>query len=71
MKYLIFHLISQKIVSQLFLEYLISRFLRIFRECLGILEFARVKFHDFSQIAKVAKFNNRKIKWEINKVLQK
>ena len=41
----------------IFRENLIWRFL-------GILDFASIKFHDFSQIAKVAKFNTREIKWE-------
>ena len=52
----------------IFREYLTSGFLGIYKEFLvnfgRFLDFARIKFRDSSQIAKLAKFNTREIKWE-------
>ena len=49
----------------------ISRFLGLFREISGILggflDFASIKFCDFSQIARIARFNNKTL--SENKVL--
>ena len=52
----------------IFGEYLISGFLGIYNAFLlnfgGFLDFARIKFRDSFQIAKLAKFSTREIKWE-------